>query len=69
MTDVVIRRRLDGKYLTHRTSGGHARFGDFPQPIRSEGIAVCILRVDLGEDLADYEIVPAETVPVRNASS
>lgn len=57
---VVIRRRHDRQYLTHLISG-HARFGaGKPAPFRSAGSAEALLRIDLGEDLADFEILPAD---------
>lgn len=68
---VVIRRRSDGKYLTH-WGAGIRRFGPTPAPFRSRGSAELVLRVDLGEDLADFEIIDTDSlhlksVPDRNS--
>lgn len=60
---VAIKRRSDGRYLLNWGAGllrwsqtHYARF-------RSEGHAESIIRIDLGRDPADFDIVPAETVP------
>lgn len=66
-TAVVIRRKSDGQYLTH-WAGGIRRYSRRPAPIRSHGHAIMLLRIDLGEDLQDYEIVDADTIRVNEAA-
>ena len=65
---VAIRRRSDGRYLLNWGGGllrwsasAYARF-------RSEGHAEAIIRIDLGRDLADFDIVDPRSVPAGNAS-
>ncbi len=57
MTDpVAIRRKSDGRFFV----GGRKQYDTKPRPIRSASAAEMIIRVDLGEDLEDFEIIPAD---------
>lgn len=56
---VVVRRLSDGKWL----SGGNWRlcyFTDVPRKVKTRAKAEAIIRCDIGDDLTDYEILPAE---------
>lgn len=56
---VIVRRISDGKWF----SGGSCRllhFTGFPRSLKSQAEAVALIRCDIGDVLADYEILPAE---------
>jgi len=62
MEPVAIRRKADGKYL----AGGNSLiplFAAKPRLIKTESKAITLIRCDLGEDLADYEIIPRSLLP------
>lgn len=61
---VVVRRIVDGKWL----SGGSGRlphFTDVPRPVKSRSRAELIIRCDIGDALADYDILPAPKSPAE----
>jgi len=59
---VIVKRKRDGKWLTRAEGGGRLHlFTSTPNPskVRSYAKAVAIIRVDIGDDLEDYEILEA----------
>jgi hypothetical protein len=57
MGTVTVRRLKDGKWLTRSEGKGRLYlWTDKPTKVKSHGAAVTIIRVDIGDDLADYEI-------------
>lgn len=58
---VAVKRLSDGKWL--RRSDGHGRINLFsdelpPGKLKNRLKAVMMIRVDFGDDLAGYEIIP-----------
>ncbi len=66
---VAIKRRSDGRYLLN-WGGGVLRWSEthFAR-FRSEGHAESVIRIDLGRDPADFDIVDPrqQTVPAANS--
>lgn len=64
MTDdprVAIRRKSDGLYLAK--GGGHPGFfAEKPDLLKSRAKAEMKIRIDMGRDLDEFEIVPASEV-------
>lgn len=56
---VAIRRKADGRYLVS-ANGTRGSFATRPRPVRSEAAAIMLIRVDLGDDLDSYEIIPCD---------
>lgn len=53
-SQVAIRRRADGMF---KDGNGQNDWGVTPRFVASRAKAITIIRVDLGGDLADFEIV------------
>ena len=58
---VAVRRKRDGKYLID-SAGTYGGWADKPRFIKSEAKARMMIRVDLGRDLSEFEIVPRDQV-------
>jgi len=53
---VAIRRKRDGKYLIE-SNGIYVGWADKPRFVKSEAKAKMLIRVDLGGDFDEFEIV------------
>lgn len=54
---VAVRRRRDGLYLR-----GPGQWGEVARFLPSRARAEMVIRIDLGDDLADYEIISRDVV-------
>lgn len=61
MTEVAIRRRLDGLYLVG-VKGGRGTFKPAAKFVETHGKARMIVRTDLGEDTDKFEFLTREQV-------
>jgi hypothetical protein len=66
MAPVIVRRKRDGKWMTRSEGRGRmVLWTATPSRVRSYGAAVAIIRADIGDDLADYEILPAPATHIH----
>lgn len=64
MTPVIVRRKRDGLFLSKPHGFGRIPiFTANPSRLKSRDRAITIIRVDLGQDLDDYEITEAQEKP------
>lgn len=62
MDPVAVRRKADGLYLDNTKGSGGGRFTKDPRFIKSEAKAKMLIRVDLGRDLKEFDILPRDEV-------
>jgi len=59
---VAIRRKADGLWLRGTAKGRLSDFRKVGRYARSTAVAIMTIRIDLGHDLVDYDIVPADQI-------
>lgn len=67
MPEVAVRRRADGRYLVGSTRG-IAIWSEAPKFLPSETRARLVVRVDLGQDLRDFEFVSRDQAKAPSAA-